>query len=74
MPDDELHRQLNDVEREIDTLQYGRPMYEIMARDAPPSLRSLSLQAAEQLDGADPPSWRKSDGSLPAGWRENGAG
>jgi hypothetical protein len=34
VPDDELHRQLNDVEREMDTLQDGRPMYEITARDA----------------------------------------
>ena len=30
-PDEELHRHFNDVEREIDTLLYGRRMYELMA-------------------------------------------
>jgi dihydrofolate reductase len=30
-PDDELHSHFNDVEREVDTLLYGRRMYEIMA-------------------------------------------
>ena len=30
-PDEELHRHFNDVEREVDTLLYGRRMYEIMA-------------------------------------------
>lgn len=29
-PDEELHRHFNDVEREIDTLLYGRRMYELM--------------------------------------------
>ena len=31
VPDEELHRHFNDVERKIDTLLYGRRMYEIMA-------------------------------------------
>lgn len=31
VPDEELHRHFNDVERQIDTLLYGRRMYEIMA-------------------------------------------
>ena len=30
-PDEELHKHFNDIEREIDTLLYGRRMYEIMA-------------------------------------------
>ena len=30
-PDEELHRHFNGVEREIDTLLYGRRMYELMA-------------------------------------------
>ena len=31
VPDEELHRHFNDVERETDTLLYGRRMYDIMA-------------------------------------------
>jgi len=31
VPDEELHRHFNDIEREIDTLLYGRHMYELMA-------------------------------------------
>ena len=31
VPDCELHRHFNDIEREIDTLLYGRRMYELMA-------------------------------------------
>jgi dihydrofolate reductase len=31
VPDEELHSHFNDVEREIDTLLYGRRMYELMA-------------------------------------------
>ena len=31
IPDEELHRHFNDIEREIDTLLYGRRMYELMA-------------------------------------------
>ena len=31
VPDEELHRHFNDIEREIDTLLYGRRMYELMA-------------------------------------------
>jgi len=31
VPDEELHKHFNDVERETDTLLYGRRMYEIMA-------------------------------------------
>ena len=31
IPDEELHRHFNDVEREIDTLLYGRRMYELMS-------------------------------------------
>lgn len=30
VPDEELHRHFNDVEREVDTLVYGRRMYELM--------------------------------------------
>jgi dihydrofolate reductase len=30
-PDEELHRHFNDLEREVDTLLYGRRMYELMA-------------------------------------------
>jgi len=30
IPDEDLHRHFNDVEREIDTLLYGRRMYELM--------------------------------------------
>lgn len=31
VPDEELHKHFNDLERETDTLLYGRRMYEIMA-------------------------------------------
>ena len=31
VPDEELHRHFNDIERETDTLLYGRRMYELMA-------------------------------------------
>jgi hypothetical protein len=31
VPDEELHSHFNDVEREMDTLLYGRRMYELMA-------------------------------------------
>jgi dihydrofolate reductase len=31
VPDEELHRHFNDIEREIDTMLYGRHMYELMA-------------------------------------------
>ncbi len=31
IPDEELHQHFNDVERAIDTLLYGRRMYELMA-------------------------------------------
>src|SRR5262245_39775412 len=31
VPDEELHRHFNDAEREIETLLYGRRMYELMA-------------------------------------------
>src|SRR3990170_4032238 len=31
VPDEELHRHFNDLEREMDTLLYGRRMYELMA-------------------------------------------
>ncbi len=30
VPDEELHKHFNDLEREIDTLLYGRHMYELM--------------------------------------------
>jgi dihydrofolate reductase len=30
VPDEELHRHFNDIEREIDTILYGRRMYELM--------------------------------------------
>lgn len=31
VPDEELHRHFNDLEREVDTLLYGRGMYDLMA-------------------------------------------
>jgi dihydrofolate reductase len=31
VPDEELHRHFNEIEREIDTFLYGRRMYELMA-------------------------------------------
>ena len=51
-PDEELHRHFNDLEREIDTLLYGRSMYEIMAgywptADQDPSAPSFILEYAQ---------------------------
>lgn len=50
-PDEELHSHFNDVEREIDTLLYGRRMYELMAdfwptADQDPSAPSFILEYA----------------------------
>ena len=42
VPDEELHGHFNDVAREIDTLLYGRRMYEIMAGYWPMTLRRLA--------------------------------
>jgi dihydrofolate reductase len=50
-PDEELHRHFNDVEREIDTLLYGRRMYELMVEywptaDQDPSAPGVILEYA----------------------------
>jgi dihydrofolate reductase len=50
-PDEELHKHFNDVEREIDTLLYGRRMYELMVAywptaDQDPSAPSVILEYA----------------------------
>lgn len=50
-PDEELHSHFNEVEREIDTLLYGRRMYELMAdfwptADQDPSAPSCILEYA----------------------------
>lgn len=52
IPDEELHRHFNDVERGIDTLLYGRRMYELMAAywptaDQDPSAPSSILEYAQ---------------------------
>ncbi len=52
VPNEELHRHFNDVEREIDTLLYGRRMYEIMAgywptADQDPSAPSVIVEYAQ---------------------------
>jgi dihydrofolate reductase len=51
VPDEELHRHFNDLEREIDTLLYGRRMYELMAgywptADKDPSAPSFPVEYA----------------------------
>ena len=52
VPDEELHRHFNDIEREIDTLLYGRRMYELMAgywptADKDPSAPDFILEYAQ---------------------------
>ena len=52
VPDEELHRHFNDVEREIDTLLYGRHMYELMAgywptADQDPSAPDVIVEYAQ---------------------------
>jgi dihydrofolate reductase len=52
VPDEELHRHFNDIEREIDTLLYGRRMYELMAgywptADQDPSAPGFILEYAQ---------------------------
>jgi dihydrofolate reductase len=52
VPDEELHRHFNDVEREIGTLLYGRRMYELMAgywptADQDPSAPSVIVEYAQ---------------------------
>jgi dihydrofolate reductase len=52
VPDEELHRHFNDVERETDTLLYGRRMYEIMAgywptADQEPSVPDVIVEYAQ---------------------------
>ena len=51
VPDEELHRHFNDVEREVDTLLYGRRMYELMVAywptaDQHPSAPSFIVEYA----------------------------
>jgi dihydrofolate reductase len=51
-PDEELHKHFNDIEREIDTLLYGRRMYELMAgywptADQDPSAPSFIVEYAQ---------------------------
>ena len=51
-PDEELHRHFNDLEREIDTLLYGRRMYELMVgfwptADHDPSAPSFIVEYAQ---------------------------
>jgi dihydrofolate reductase len=51
IPDEELHRHFNDVEREVDTLLYGRRMYELMVdywptADQDPSAPAVILDYA----------------------------
>ena len=52
VPDEELHKHFNDIERETDTLLYGRTMYEIMAgywptADQDPSAPAVILEYAQ---------------------------
>ena len=52
VPDEELHRHFNDIERDIDTLLYGRRMYELMAgfwptADQDPSAPSFIVEYAQ---------------------------
>jgi dihydrofolate reductase len=51
-PDEELHKHFNDVEREVDTLLYGRRMYELMASywptaDEDPSAPAVIVEYAQ---------------------------
>lgn len=51
-PDEELHKHFNDIERETDTLLYGRRMYELMAgfwptADQDPSAPAFILEYAQ---------------------------
>jgi dihydrofolate reductase len=51
-PDEELHRHFNDIERQIDTMLYGRRMYELMAgywptADQDPSAPGFILEYAQ---------------------------
>jgi len=51
-PDEEVHRHFNNVEREVDTLLYGRRMYELMAgywptADQDPSAPDVILEYAQ---------------------------
>ncbi len=52
VPDEELHRHFNDLERQIDTLLYGRRMYELMTgfwpmADQDPSAPSFIVEYAQ---------------------------
>ncbi len=52
VPDEELHQHFNDVERETETLLYGRTMYEIMAdywptADQDPSAPAVLLEYSQ---------------------------
>lgn len=52
VPDEELHRHFNDLEREVDTLLYGRRMYELMAgywpaADQDPSAPAVIVEYAQ---------------------------
>lgn len=58
VPDEELHRHFNDVEREVDTLLYGRRMYEIMAGywpTADQTLRRLASSLSTLRSGSQSP-------------------
>jgi dihydrofolate reductase len=61
VPDEELHRHFNDIEREIDSLLYGRRMYELMAgywptADQDPSAPAVIIEdaSARGWPGAGP--------------------
>ncbi len=52
VPDEELHAHFNDIERDTDTLLYGRRMYELMAgywptADQDPSAPSVIVEYAQ---------------------------
>jgi dihydrofolate reductase len=52
VPDEELHRHFNEIERETDTLLYGRRMYELMAgywptADQDPSAPAVIVEYAQ---------------------------
>ncbi|MHC1740370.1 MAG: dihydrofolate reductase family protein [Anaerolineaceae bacterium] len=52
VPDEELHKHFNDLERETDTVLYGRRMYELMAdywptADQDPSAPAVILEYAQ---------------------------
>ena len=71
-PDEELHRHFNDVERETDTLLYGRRMYELMVefwptadqdRSGPASLSSTPDSGSRSKRLSSPLRSRPSSGT-----------